>query len=146
MLKIVKDQWHNNREHLKEKIHELLQETDHIDYGKIVALAFEECYNRGIKNTGREVDTKKITEIDNGDYHGTLIYVIPLDTCQPAEYEYLMTYVAYGSCSGCDTLQAILEDDNKERREIDLLKLCEDVLTNTIIPFSDGWAYACRFM
>lgn len=54
-------------------------------------------------------DTKRITMIDHGDYQGTLLFVIGADGCQPSKYWYV--FVGYGSCSGCDTLQAIKYDD-----------------------------------
>lgn len=50
-------------------------------------------------------DSSKIHEIDDGDYQGTLLYVIPEKGYQPSEYWYVK--VSYGSCSGCDTLQGI---------------------------------------
>lgn len=49
-----------------------------------------------------------MTIVDNGDYQGSLIFIIPLDTYQPNIYETYYTYVYYGSCSGCDTLMGIL--------------------------------------
>ena len=53
------------------------------------------------------LNAEKITEIDNGNYQGTKLYIIPLDTYQPSIDNYLLTYVEYGSCSACDTLQKI---------------------------------------
>lgn len=50
-------------------------------------------------------DPELITEIDNGDYQGTLLYVIPEKGYQPFDYYYVK--VGYGSCSGGDTLQSI---------------------------------------
>jgi hypothetical protein len=50
-------------------------------------------------------DPARIHEINDGGYQGTLIYVIGAGGCQPSTYWY--TEVSYGSCSGCDTLQAI---------------------------------------
>ena len=50
-------------------------------------------------------DPERIHEIDDGDYHGTLVYVIGAGGYQPSDYWYVK--VGYGSCSGCDTLQAI---------------------------------------
>lgn len=50
-----------------------------------------------------------IHEIDDGEYQGTLLFVIPADGYQPYDYWYVK--VNYGSCSGCDTLMAILEGD-----------------------------------
>jgi hypothetical protein len=48
-----------------------------------------------------------MTVIDDGDYQGTQIFIIPTDTYQPSVKDYVMTDTYYGSCSGCDTLQAI---------------------------------------
>lgn len=46
-----------------------------------------------------------ITEINNGDYQGTLVYVVGENTYQPDTYWYCR--ISYGSCSGCDLLQSI---------------------------------------
>ncbi len=46
-----------------------------------------------------------IHEIDDGQYQGTLVYVIPERAYQPDRYWYVR--VSYGSCSGCDTLESI---------------------------------------
>jgi len=50
-------------------------------------------------------DPERIHEIDDGDYQGTLVYVIGASGYQPSRYWYVK--VSYGSCSVCDTLQAI---------------------------------------
>jgi len=50
-------------------------------------------------------DPKRIHEIDDGDYSGTLIYVIAKKGYQPSMYWYVK--VGYGSCSGCDELESI---------------------------------------
>lgn len=47
----------------------------------------------------------RIHEIDDGEYQGTLVYVIGAAGYQPFEYWYVK--VVYGSCGACDTLQAI---------------------------------------
>lgn len=52
-------------------------------------------------------DPERIHEIDDGDYQGTLLYVIASDEYQPSDYWYVK--VIYGSCSGCDTLLGIIE-------------------------------------
>jgi hypothetical protein len=48
---------------------------------------------------------KRIHTINDGDYQGTLLFVIGADGYQPSDYWFVK--VGYGSCSGCDTLQAI---------------------------------------
>lgn len=50
-------------------------------------------------------DPNRIHQVDDGDYQGTLVYVIAEKGYQPSAYWYVR--IAYGSCSGCDTLQAI---------------------------------------
>ena len=50
-------------------------------------------------------DPDRIHEIDDGEYQGTLVYVIGAKGYQPSDYWYVK--VGYGSCSGCDTLEAI---------------------------------------
>ena len=52
-----------------------------------------------------DIDPNRIHEINDGDYQGTLVYVIGANGYQPYDYWYVR--VGYGSCSGCDTLQAI---------------------------------------
>lgn len=53
----------------------------------------------------RDPDPDRIHEIDDGDYQGTLVFVIGARGYQPSTYWYCK--VGYGSCSGCDTLQSI---------------------------------------
>lgn len=87
-------------------------------------------------------DAGNVTEIDNGYYQGTLLFLIPRDTYQPAEYDYLMTYVGYGSCSGCDTLQAIQdcgEGKLNESQVKDFMTLCRDLVCAMIKPYNCGW-------
>lgn len=52
-----------------------------------------------------DLDPERVHEIDDGEYQGTLIYVIGEVGYQPSSYVTARVY--YGSCSGCDTLQAI---------------------------------------
>lgn len=55
-------------------------------------------------------DSKCVHRIDDGDWQGTLVFVIAELGYQP--YRYWAVTVAYGSCSGCDTLQAICDYDD----------------------------------
>jgi hypothetical protein len=54
-------------------------------------------------------DPERITQIDHGNYQGSLIFVIGASGHQPGDYWAVKVY--YGSCSGCDTLQKIRADD-----------------------------------
>jgi hypothetical protein len=62
-------------------------------------------------------DPERITEIDHGDYQGTLVFVIAEDGYQPSTYWYVRIH--YGSCSGCDTLQAAQDYDWDENVHTD---------------------------
>lgn len=70
------------------------------------------------------IDPERIHAIDDGDYQGILLFVIAASGYQPSDYWYVR--VGYGSCSGCDTLEAIREekwDDPPSTRQV------EDYLT-----------------
>lgn len=149
MLKILKEKWNTNEPRLKTEIAKLNKRTlmswKYID---VVRIAFRYIY-QDMEWTDHNLNLSKITEIDNTNYSGTLLYLIPFDGIDPGEWEYLMTYVGHGSCSGCDTLQQIQNYDwdydeiNDEIIELeqqkDLLGLCRDIIVNTIKPYNDGW-------
>lgn len=61
------------------------------------------------------MDHTNIHCIDDGEYQGTLVFVIPEDGYQPSHYWYVK--VAYGSCSGCDTLASIHTYDDVVNEE-----------------------------
>ncbi len=59
------------------------------------------------------IDPEKIHKIDDGDYQGNLLFVVGSKSYQTSHYWAVM--VAYGSCSGCDTLQALESEDGYRR-------------------------------
>lgn len=136
MLRICKDKWHQNENILRDFIKENLEEiNEDYWYKDIVKMTVEKILNDG--NGDISWDTEKITEIDNGHYQGTLLYLIPEETYQPSADEYLMTYVYYGSCSGCDTLQNIkyCSDDTEETIK-GYMTLCRDIIMNMKKPYN----------
>lgn len=50
-------------------------------------------------------DPERITIIDHGEYQGTRLYIIAASGYQPSTYWSI--FVGYGSCSGCDTFEAL---------------------------------------
>lgn len=58
-----------------------------------------------------DLDPERITTIDYGDHQGTILYIITTKEYQPNKFWYVR--VSYGSCSACDTLQAIREPNYK---------------------------------
>ena len=93
--------WDEYKGLLEQHIKQTNQEE--IEYEFLVKLIVKEIINRG----EIEYDADKITVIDNGDYQGTQIFIIPRDIYQPEAEWYLVTYAEYGSCSGCDTIIGI---------------------------------------
>ena len=149
MIKFCLEKWDANKELLEKHLrdHNYLGSVSYIDLVKMVV---EIIFNTDSYIT---YNVDEITEIDNGSYQGTLLFLIPVETYQPYEGDYLMTYVGYGSCSGCDTLQNIqsfidYEDEGEvvsDRVIADFMTLCKDIVTNTIRPYNHGWRYDLTF-
>jgi hypothetical protein len=99
--------WDDNKELLRNYIANTRQE-EYKEYLKLVKLVVKFILNGGKEDFDYEsFDVDNITEVNNGDYQGTLIYLIPLSYYQPSASNYIVTFADYGSCSGCDSLQAI---------------------------------------
>lgn len=77
------------------------------DYAEIVRRVVEVL---GTEDEYDRPDPKRIHAIDDGDYQGTLLFVIAASGYQPSTY--WSVFVSYGSCSGCDTLERIRSYDN----------------------------------
>lgn len=75
------------------------------DYADIVRMVVEAISVDDDSSWEPSPDPERIHEIDDGHYQGTTVYVIGARGYQPDTYWYVR--IAYGSCSGCDTLEAI---------------------------------------
>lgn len=139
MIKYCLKKWNKNKSALLDALRQD-KTLNECDYKHLVELVVQHILNGSIGlDDDCEWDSSKITEIDNGDYQGTLLYLIPSETYQPSEYEYLMTYVGYGSCSGCDTLQSIQGWGSESVRIPDFMKLCLDIVSSIVKPYNTGW-------
>ncbi|MCC0670566.1 MULTISPECIES: hypothetical protein [unclassified Clostridioides] len=138
MIKYCKEKWIKNKTRLREALLEsdFINSDSYCSYEDLVKLSVKYILNDDIDEDDKW-DSDNITEIDNGHYQGTLLYLIPKKTYQPDEREYLMTYVGYGSCSGCDVLEWIL--DKSENKIKDYMLLCKDIISNIIKPYNFGW-------
>jgi len=149
MIKYCKEKWNAN----KEKLEAVLRNDTHLndcDYMYLLKLTVENILNTGIDTfTERDrLSVENITEVDNGDYQGTLLFLIPYDCYQPNEMEYLMTFIDYGSCSGCDTLMGIQDYGEKpptEDQVKEYMMLCKDMIMNMIKPYNYGWRYNKKY-
>ena len=99
MIEKFTKRWFERKDSVQEKFEAKLPSS----YSDIV-LAVVEMLND--ENEYETPDPARIHEIDDGDYQGTLVYVIGAAIYQPSTYWYVK--VGYGSCSGCDTLESIL--------------------------------------
>lgn len=141
MLKFCVEAWDKNKEYLEKAIRadNSLNSCDYVD---LVKLVVKYILNPMIEERYHKFNPDGITIIDNGDYQGTLLFMIPRGTYQPDPYDYLLTYVYYGSCSGCDTLQSIQNWSNElptEQQVIDFMTLCRHLVCNMVKPYNGGW-------
>jgi len=140
VIKYCLDRWNKNQQTLRDQL-EKDTSLNFCDYKYLVELVTRYILGHGW-------DAENITVVDDGDYQGTQLFLIPEDTYQPFEYQYLMTYVGYGSCSGCDTLQAIQDYGEKPltpEQVTDFMSLCKDLVTNMIKPYNIGWRETSEF-
>ena len=154
MIKYCIEKWDKNKDLLRSALyHNELhnQKINRNDDDQLEYLEYKDLVKLTVMfilNDENEWHANKIKELDDGDYQGTLLYLIPEDTYQPASSEYLMTFVEYGSCSGCDTLQRIqcfLDTRSRDESVDDLMNLCKDLICNMIKPYNTGWKYDKKF-
>ena len=148
MIKKLVSLWHENKHILESELRKSIKQSRiyDLDYIDLVMLTFRCIANSGAERRECEwggLNTKGIREIDNGDYQGTYLYTVPADMYQPTETDYLLTFVGYGSCSACDTLQSakdlVLFGQDNEKVLSAYMRLCKDHITNTTKPYSGGW-------
>jgi len=154
MIKYCLQKWDKN----KDKLEAVIQTDHNINtveegYDYLVKLVVENILND--EESQENVDlwnSEKISRIDDGYYQGTLLYLIPVKTCVPGEGEYMMTYVNYGSCTGCDSLIYIrygYEDTEHElpteQQVKDYMTLCRDLVSHMIVPYNFGWRHDEKF-
>jgi len=105
MIKEVVKQWEENKHKLEEYFRTTKQEKYSSSYKTILEKIIELVVIE--KDEYNKWDASKITVVDDGDCQGTQLFLIPTNTYQPSVEDYLITHTYYGSCSSCDTLQAI---------------------------------------
>lgn len=105
MITELINQWEANKHKLEEYFRNNKQEEYCGTYKSILQKTFELVITQADEYDSW--DYENITVIDNGDYQGTQLFLIPKKTYQPTVEDYLITHNEYGSCSGCDTLLGI---------------------------------------
>lgn len=109
MIQILVNRFDANRESLRQGF--LVAYPDSyvgIVKATIAAITSEEDYDDDDLN----LDPTRITVIDHGDYQGTILFVIAAKGYQPSRF--WTVDISYGSCSYCDTFQAITDNDSRD--------------------------------
>ena len=105
MIQEIIKKWDKNKYKLEEYFSTTKQEK-YGSYEAIIQQIFELVINSD-EDSYERFNINKMTVIDDGNYQGTQIFIIPKDTYQPNIDDYLITHTYYGSCSGCDVLEGI---------------------------------------
>ena len=104
MIQKIVDKYMENKD-ITEKIFTEKHPASYEDVVKATIMAINNTDDYGLP------DPNRIHSINDGDWQGTLVFIIAETGYQPSNYWAVSVY--YGSCSGCDTLQAICGyDDN----------------------------------
>jgi len=117
MIAEIVRQWDARKDVLRERFTAKHPES----YEVVVRLLVEVVLTEGVLGGVYKLDAKRIHVIDDGDYQGTLIFLIGLDSYQPGPEEYIWLHNYYGSCSGCDTLKGISDynDDPPSAKQVE---------------------------
>lgn len=98
--------WDKHKDEL-ENYFRTTPQCDYDSYKKLVIALLNKVIN--VDLDWDEFNTEKVHEIDDGNYQGTLVFLVPESRYQPDRYFYTMVW--YGSCSYCDTLQSIQSEN-----------------------------------
>lgn len=114
-------------------------------YETLVKLIFQFVINAEIaEECGMTAyDINRIHVIDDGDYQGAQLFIIPKDIYQPSADDYVITTVYYGSCSGCDTILSISSYEEgipNEQQVKDYMILCLHLVQNMKTIYTYGEA------
>lgn len=133
--------WEKNKSQLEEYFRTHKQE-EYDSYTKLVKLLFDITINPEINidtiwSSNARYATDKILVIDDGEWQGSLIFILHQNYYHPSVKNYVYTSVDYGSCSGCDTLLGInsyLTDCLPTEKQIqDYMILCLHLLQNCVM-------------
>lgn len=148
MIKQVALLWEKNkndlREVIKNSVVSTIQNEEYLgasvdDYKKLIGAIIKYVLNNNDDDGDPEFNTTNITEIDNGDYQGTLLFMFHVDTYQPSAYDYIITTVDYGTCSGCDALQGAFRCPTVDAIVDSLMSICLHLCQHMKKPYLGGW-------
>lgn len=141
MLKYCAKKWVKNKYKLEDAIRKD-KNINSCSYKTLVELIVKYILNdEDNKWSSQTWDDTNITLIDDGDYQGTQLFLIPTKNYQPGPHDYLMTYADYGSCSVCDTLEGIQSDHYGKKptdeQVADYMTLCLHLVQRMVKPYKN---------
>lgn len=102
--------WFKNKEKLRDYFEHHNQKEYAENYRTLLEKLIQIMINPELK---RPLDIERIAEIDHGKNQGEKIWIIPYKTYPPDIREYVWTHIEYGSCSACDTLKHIYNNEDE---------------------------------
>lgn len=120
MIKNLVKSWENHKHELEMDILTNEKEYRHAEYDELVEKLIYFIFNTEEMlgdASWYEYYMNHENTIDDGDYQGTRIFFVHRDSYQPSETDYIVTFVNYGSCSACDTLQGAQSCDLEIMKE-----------------------------
>lgn len=132
MIREFTNAWFINKDKLQQHFEKIVKSDTGFAYADLVKMLFDIVINPSLDSTDTAYDTDHIYTIDDGDYQGTLIFILHKDVYQPDITEYVYTNVGYGSCSYCDTLMGINDCDDVVMKINDYMTLCLHLLQNCV--------------
>lgn len=108
----------------KNEISSVLKEKHPGEYKDLVKIVVQALHDP--EEYYGSIDPNRIHQIDDGDYQGTLVFVIAECGYQPDNYWYVR--INYGSCSACDTLMSI-RDSSEDEDEAPTEEQVKDYMT-----------------
>lgn len=103
MIQEFVEAWDSRKDYLKEWFRSTIQGD--LSYEVILKALIEKVINPFER--GGDWDAKQIHVIDDGDYNGCQLFVVPRHAHDLGPFDYFITYQYYGSCSVCDALEGI---------------------------------------
>ena len=124
MLKYCVDQQEKNKENLRSAFENCDIYSDYDAFARLV-----------IENIFPKWKNYKLDIQYYAEYQGEVVFFIHSDTW--SKEELFLSYLSYGSCSGCDALKAATEIS--ETRVNDMMAIALNFIQNMTHPYSNGY-------
>lgn len=100
-------------------------------YSALVKAVISQVLNNGV-NDYWEQFSEDFIKIDDGDYRGTLLFILHKNVDAPSVRHYYYCDIRYGSCSACDAFLSVREqsyDKTPTEKQVNgYMKLCLHII------------------